>query len=88
MSIPFIIVGLGLVAMIVPVLGDVDNDGKKDSVSKHLMYKFMASQEDSKAKVEATKSADEAGDSEAVAPMKQGFDKKKAENKRPESDDE
>ena len=74
--------GLGLVGMIVPVLGDVDNDGKKDSVSKYLMYKVMATQEDSKAKVEAFQDeTEEAGDSDAVEPMKQGFDKKSEEDK-------
>ncbi|MDG1873064.1 MAG: hypothetical protein P8J27_04080 [Mariniblastus sp.] len=63
--------------MIVPFFGDVDNDGKGDSLGKHLMFNFMASQEGEKAKAQAFKDETQVvGSSDSVGQMKQGFDKK------------
>ena len=36
-------------------MGDVDGDGKSDSCSKYVMYKFFTSQENAKAGGEAIK---------------------------------
>ncbi len=54
-SIPFIVIGLLLLGMILPVMGDVDGDGKSDSCGKYVMYKFFTSQENAKAGGEAVK---------------------------------
>ena len=60
-SLPFIIIGLGLLGMILPVFPDIDQVGeadpskrKRDSISKYVLYRVMASQEKDKAKATAT----------------------------------
>jgi len=48
LSIPFLIIGALLVACLLPILNDFDNDEKRDSISKYLMFKVMSSQERAK----------------------------------------
>ena len=55
-SIPFFIIGLGLLGLILPVFPDIDQVGeadqskrKRDSISKYVLYRVMASQEKDKA---------------------------------------
>ncbi|MFK7769914.1 MAG: hypothetical protein AB8B55_22090 [Mariniblastus sp.] len=96
-SIPFIVIGLLLVGMMVPVMGDVDGDSKADSVGKYLMYTVISSQENKNAKGEAIKGEKAAGPGPAGmrgakaefasdSPEEPGDDKEKADDKK-EADD-
>ena len=59
-SIPFIIIGLLLIGLIVPVFNLVPDEPdkvKKDSIAQYLMFKMMASEEGAKASGAAIKGA-------------------------------